>query len=224
MKNLRKKSNNIPYYIFIGIVIIAGLTPVAMFAGWFGSIYFYQRYTPIVCIDKLAQTNMMQLPVQIGSSWNDGSSIYFVPQEMYIKQGGYAYFAKNINTSQCEQYLTVKGSLIFRQNTIDKPINEFVLTIDLQLTEPTRETEPYLITKTLEHTFLPFAPTIEETKNARAMKFSRTILEKSLDDPTDLAYKHGTGMITEINGQSTYGETIFITQVNGIWNVRNDTQ
>lgn len=224
MKKIIKKSNNTLFYVFIGVVVIAGLSPIIIFVSWIGSNYFYERYAPTDCNKKLIQTNMMQPPIQIGTKWTDGGVLYFMPQEVYVGSGGYATFAKEIDKTTCQQYITVKGSLIFRQNTIDTPINQSVLTIDLQLTEPTRETEPYLITKTLEYTFLPFAPTIEGTKNTRAMKFSRTILEKSLDDPTDLAYKNGTGMITEINGQSTYGETIFITQVNGIWNVRTDTQ
>lgn len=224
MKKLIKKSNNAPFYIFIGVVILAGLAPVAMILGWVGSTYFYARYAPIVCIDKLTQTNLVQPPVQIGSSWNDGASIYFVPQEMYVKQGGYLYFAKNIDKSQCQQYLTVKGSLIFRQDTIDTPIHQSVLTVDVELIEPTQGTEPYLITNILQKTFLPFAPTIDIANNSRAMKFSRTIFEKSSDDPMDLVYKHGSGMISEINGKSTDGETISIMQVNGTWNVRNDTQ
>lgn len=212
-----KKSSNTLFYIFIAVVIFVGLLPIFGILGWIGQEYFYSHFTPTLCINKLYQTNMMMQPsIQIGTPWPDGGTLYYVPQEIYIGNSGYSSFAKRIDTSICEQYITVKGTLQFHKDATVTTISPSSITLEITLNDDSRLKTPYQFTRVLQDTLLPYTPSFDEKTTTRIMRYTRPH-----DNQTDASTNYGFGFVSEINN-TVSTNNLFITQHKGEWSVRNE--
>lgn len=216
MKKTIKKSSNIGFYIFIAGVIFTGMLPFFAFLYWMGTSYFYATYTPPTCKELLKQTNLLQPPIQIGTNWDDSSALYFVPVETYVGQGGYGFFAKEVNTSICEQSLKVDGVLQYRQGGDATIISPTKISLEIVLREKIGENISYQFTNVLSETLSRFTPTQDKTTNTRIMQFSEV-------SPGEPISAYGYGYVSQFNGKSVELDTFSISQHEGVWtiNTRN---
>lgn len=215
MKTSSPNTNTRLAYFIIVITLVTVSVWVTLNLYSTASYFFYTKYTPTVCTALLKQSNILPKPVQVGSSWSDGSAIYFIPQELYFENGGYLMEpSMYVDTSRCQQQLNIKGALVYRKQGIDTTIPSSILTIELKATESSQGEKPFAITDALQGVFTSYAPE-EKSTQVKAMRFSKIINEEN----SNLSYIHGTGIIREINGVPLTGTTIDISQENGVWNV-----